>query len=87
MANHKSAIKRHKQSEQRRQRNASAKSTLRSAIKKVTEAAGAGKTEEAQSTLKAAIKVITKAASKKVIHKNNAARKVSRLTKLASGAK
>ncbi|MBE7414920.1 MAG: 30S ribosomal protein S20 [Deltaproteobacteria bacterium] len=50
MANHASAIKRHKQSEKRKQRNASVKSSLRTAVKKVKEAVAAGKADEAKAT-------------------------------------
>lgn len=83
MANHKSAIKRHKQSEKRRQRNASTKSNLKTAMKKVAEAAGAGKADEAQAGLKKAISLLDKAVTKKVLHRNNASRKISRLVKAA----
>ncbi|MBI1911808.1 MAG: 30S ribosomal protein S20 [Deltaproteobacteria bacterium] len=86
MANHKSAIKRHKQSEKRRLRNASTKSTLRSAIKKVTEATAAGKADEATATLKEAVTLLDRAVSKGVLHRNNASRKISRLTVKVSAA-
>ena len=46
MANHASAIKRHKQSEKRRERNTSVKSTVRTAVKKVKDAVAAGKADE-----------------------------------------
>ncbi|WKZ31925.1 MAG: 30S ribosomal protein S20 [Thermodesulfobacteriota bacterium] len=84
MANHASAIKRHKQSEKRRQRNASVKSSLRTAVKKVKEAVAAGKADEAKTSLKNAITELDKAASKGVLHKNNASRRVSRLSKLVN---
>lgn len=80
MANHQSAIKRHKQSEQRRLRNASTKSTLRTAVKKVTEAVAAGKASEAAESLKTAVSLLDKAVSKGVLHRNTASRKISRLT-------
>ncbi|MBW7956263.1 MAG: 30S ribosomal protein S20 [Deltaproteobacteria bacterium] len=84
MANHASAIKRHKQSEKRKQRNASVKSSLRTAVKKVKEAVSAGKADEAKANLKSAITELDKAASKGVLHRNNAARRVSRLSKLVN---
>lgn len=84
MANHASAIKRHKQSEKRRQRNASVKSGLRTAVKKVKEAVAAGKADEAKASLKSAVTELDKAASKGVLHRNNAARRVSRLSKLVN---
>ncbi len=81
MANHASAIKRHKQSEKRRLRNATVKSTLKTAVKKVKEAQAAGNADEAKANLKKAVSEIDKAATKGVLHRNNAARKISRLTK------
>lgn len=87
MANHKSALKRHKQSEKRRARNASIKSNLKSAVKKVTEAVGAGDAEATAKNLKAATSLIDGAVTKGVLHRNNASRKVSRLTKAANAAK
>jgi small subunit ribosomal protein S20 len=87
LANHQSAIKRHKQSEQRRLRNASTKSTLRTAVKKVTEAVSAGKAEDTTASLKAAVVLLDKAVSKGVLHRNTASRKISRLTKAASAKK
>lgn len=83
MANHASAIKRHKQSEKRRVRNAATKSALRTAIKKVKEA----KPEETQASLKSAVKMLDKAVSKGVLHRNNASRKISRLTAQANPKK
>ena len=81
MANHASAIKRHKQSEKRRLRNATVKSSLRTAVKKVKEAQTAGKADEAKTNLLQAVSELDKAVSKGVLHRNNAARKISRLTK------
>ncbi|MBF0228101.1 MAG: 30S ribosomal protein S20 [Desulfamplus sp.] len=80
MANHKSAIKRAKQNEVRRLRNRSARSAMRTAIKKVYVA----KEEAAENTteiFKTAQSVIAKAAKKGLLHKNTAARKTSRLAK------
>ncbi|MEK7773110.1 MAG: 30S ribosomal protein S20 [Deltaproteobacteria bacterium] len=83
MANHKSAVKRHRQSENRRQRNASTKSNLKTAIKRAAETAASGKAAEAQAGLKKAISLLDKAVTKKVLHRNNASRKISRLAKAA----
>lgn len=80
MANHKSAIKRHKQTEKRRVRNASVKTTVKSSIKKVREAITNSDAAEAKSSLVTAISRLDGAVSKGVLHKNNASRKVSRLT-------
>jgi len=84
LANHASAIKRHRQSEKRRQRNASVKSSLRTAVKKVKEAVETGKADEAKASLRNAITELDKAASKGVLHRNNAARRVSRLSRLVN---
>lgn len=81
MANHKSAIKRHKQSEIRRQKNASAKSALKTLVKRVKSAVETKSLENAQDALKKAMPAIDKAASKHVIHRNAAARKISRLAR------
>lgn len=79
MANIKSAKKRARQAEARRQHNASRRSMLRSYIKKVVYAIDAGNKAEAQTALERAIPVIDKAANKGIIHKNKAARHKSRL--------
>ncbi|MDH4099685.1 MAG: 30S ribosomal protein S20 [Nitrospirota bacterium] len=80
MANHKSAVKRHAQSLKRRARNKMVKSSLNTYIKKVKTAVVAKDTDAAKTALAEAIPVIDKAAAKGVIHRNNAARKVSRLS-------
>lgn len=84
MANHKSAIKRHKQSEIKRVNNASTKSSLKNLIKKVKSAVETKNAEGAQEALKKVIPAIDKAASKHVIHRNAAARKISRLARQVS---
>ena len=81
MANIKSAKKRILVTETKTARNKSIKSAVKTSIKKVEAAVANKNKEEAQAALTAAISTITKAANKGVYHKNNAARKVSRLTK------
>lgn len=81
MATHKSAIKRAKQSEARRQRNRAVKTKVKRAVKKVRIAVDKKNTEEAQAALAEAIPVIDRAASKKTLHHRTAARKISRLSK------
>jgi len=81
LANHKSALKRHRQSLVRRSRNRAIKSVLKSSIKAVRVAVEQNSPEEAQAALMVAIPTINRAASKGTIHKNNASRKVSRLTR------
>ena len=81
MANIKSAKKRILVSQTRAARNKSIRSAVKTAIKKVEAAVVAKDKEAANAALLAAISTIDKAESKGVYHKNNAARKVSRLTK------
>lgn len=81
MANIKSAKKRILVTEKKAARNKAIRSGVKTSIKKV-EAAVANKDKEAASAaLTAATAEINKAASKGVYHKNNASRKVSRLSK------
>ena len=81
MANHNSAAKRDRQSKIRRLRNRMNKSAMKTAVRQVEEALLAGSEEQARAALKAAVPVIYKTAAKGSIHKKNASRKVSRLTK------
>lgn len=81
MANHKSAIKRDRQSKVRRLRNRMNKSAMKTAVKQVEEALVAGEEAQAKDALIAAIPVIQRTAAKGTIHKKTASRKVSRLTK------
>lgn len=81
MANHKSAVKRHKQSVKRALRNRTIKTKIKNAVKSVRGAIKAANPEEAKSILQAATSTLDKAASKGVIHWKKAARKISRLHK------
>lgn len=81
MANHKSAIKRDRQSKARRLRNRMNKSAMKTAVRRVEEALVAGSEEDARSALANAVPVIQKTAAKGTIHKKTASRKVSRLTR------
>jgi small subunit ribosomal protein S20 len=76
-----SAEKRARQSQERNQRNSMRRSALRTAVKKVVLAVEAGDVTAAQAELPNAIRALGKAHSKGVIHKNHAARKISRLTR------
>lgn len=84
MANIKSAIKRIQVTERQALRNKSIKSAVKTQIKKVITAVENKDAAAAQTELQAAIKKISMAASKGIYHKNTAARKVSRLTKLVN---
>lgn len=81
MANIKSAKKRILVNQTKADRNKSIKSGVKTAMKKVLAAVETGDKNVAAAELAAATKTIEMAASKGVYHKNNAARKVSRLSK------
>ena len=83
MANIKSAQKRIRVAAKRQARNKHVKSTTKTAIKKVVSAVGTG---DANELLVQAIVAIDKAVVKGVYHKNTAARKKSRLTKMVNKA-
>lgn len=86
MANIQSQIKRNKQNEKRRLRNRSANGTARSAVIKARAALEAEAPETKEAVLKA-ISELDKAAGRGVIHKNNAARRKSRLMKQLASLK
>ncbi len=81
MANIKSAKKRILVSETRAARNKAIKSSVKTAIKKVEAAVANNDAEAAKAALIEATSTIDKAQSKGVYHKNNASRKVARLSK------
>ena len=81
LANIKSAKKRVLVNQKKADRNKSIKSAVKTSIKKVEAAVVAKDKEAAVAALANAISTIDKAATKGVYHKNNAARKVSRLSK------
>ena len=84
MANIKSAKKRILVNQTKYERNKAVKSAVKTAIKKVDAAVAAGDKAAAEAALPVAIGEISKAASKGIYHKNNVARKISRLTKLVN---
>ena len=81
MANIKSAKKRVLVNQKKADRNKSIKSAVKTSIKKVEAAVVAKDKEAAVAALANAISTIDKASTKGFYHKNNAARKVSRLSK------
>ncbi|MDI9508679.1 MAG: 30S ribosomal protein S20 [Clostridiales bacterium] len=81
MANIKSAKKRIRVIAKKTERNKAIKSKVKTMIKKVDAAVAAGDKELAKANLKLAISEIDSACTKGVMHKNTAARKVSRITK------
>ena len=84
MANIKSAKKRILVNRTKAARNKSIRSAVKTSIKKVETAVQNNDKVAAQGALTEAISTISKATSKGVYHKNNSARKVSRLTKLVN---
>ena len=82
----KSAVKYMRVTAKNTLRNKVATGVVKSAIKKTREAVATGKIDVAQDELTKAIKAIDKAASKKIIKKNTAARKKSRLNALVKKA-
>ena len=81
MANIKSQIKRNKQNQKRRMRNRVYRGTARTYVRKAEAAIKVGDAQASQEETLKAIKALDKAASKGVIHKNNAARRKSRMVK------
>ena len=84
MANIKSAKKRILVNQTKYERNKSVKSAVKTAVKKVEAAVAAKDKDAAKEALTAATKAIEMAGSKGIYHKNNVARKVSRLNKLVN---
>ena len=84
MAYIKSAKKRILVIETKTLRNKVIKTKIKTLTKKLEAAIAAGDKAQAQERLKLTVSEINKAASKGVFHKNNAARKVARLSKAVS---
>ena len=80
MANTKSAIKRMRQNETRRQRNRTVRTRVRTGLK-TARAAAATPGDEARTAVLQAIRTLDKAVTKGVIHRNTAARKKSVLAR------
>ena len=87
MANIKSQIKRNRTNELARRRNASAKSAMRTAAKKVRLAVEAKDLANAEELLKKAFRLIDKSVSDGVQHKNTAARQKAELSRLVNSIK
>lgn len=79
MANIKSQIKRNRQNTKQRARNRVYRGSARTAVRDARAAIGNGEAEDARVAAMIALKALDKAAAKGVIHKNNAARRKSRL--------
>lgn len=79
MANHPSALKRHRQSLKRQARNKSVKTRIKNVVKAVRQALAEKNAETANAALKLASSVLDRAATKKVIHWKKAGRCIARL--------
>jgi small subunit ribosomal protein S20 len=82
MANIKSQKKRNRQNERRRDRNKAVRTELKTRVKVATSAVET-QADDAEELVQAAQKRLGKAASSGVIHKNQAARRTSRMMKRA----
>ena len=87
MANIKSAIKRNKQNEKRRVRNRVYRGEARTYVARARTAIAGKDADAAKAAALEAISALDKAAQKGVLHKNNAARRKSRLMKLLAAQK
>jgi small subunit ribosomal protein S20 len=85
LANTRSAEKRNRQAVKRRARNVQVRTALKTSVKKAREAVAQGG-EAVKAPVQAAVRVLDRAASKGIIHKNAAARRISRLARAAAQA-
>jgi small subunit ribosomal protein S20 len=85
LANTKSAIKRIRQNAKRRLRNRVFSGRARTFVKKARQAIDSGDVADARQSTLDAVRALDKAAEKGIIHKNNAARRKSRLMKHLAG--
>jgi len=79
LANHKSALKRHRQSLKRRARNRISKTRIKNTVKAVRMAVEEKDVAKALEALKDATSILDRAARKKVIHQRQAQRRIARL--------
>ena len=86
MANHPSALKRHRQNLKIRARNRDQRSTIRSAVKSTLQAIADGNIEAAREGAKLSTRLYDKAAIHGLVHKKNAQRHISRLNKAVNAA-
>lgn len=87
MPNSASANKRLRQNQVRRARNKAISSNLRTQLRKVREAIGAGDAETSATEFRLAAKKLDRAATRNIIHANKAARTKSRLSKAMKAMK
>ena len=80
MATHKSADKRHRQSLKRQARNAALKARLRTLVKKARAALEGSDVGAAETRVAEAARALDKAVSQGTLHRNNASRKIARMS-------
>ncbi len=80
MASHKATLKDIKKNEKRRVRNRQAVSMIRTLAKRVESLVSEGKKAEAVVALGEVVPVIDHAVNRRILHRNSASRKISRLT-------
>ena len=85
MANSAQAKKRARQNDKQRAHNASLRTQLRTAVKKVQKAVAAGDQGAAMTQMQASQSVIDRIADKKIVHKNLASRVKSNLVRAIKG--
>ena len=78
---HASAVKQHRQSLKRHERNRGVVSSVRTHVRKLREAVADKDVTRAQQQLRITIRELSKAATKGVLHRNNASRRIARLSK------
>jgi len=81
VANHPSALKRHRQTQKRTERNKGLRTRVRHIVRALRRAVEQQDASTASETLVVARRELDKAVTKGLLHRNNAARKVSRLTR------
>jgi len=82
---HKSAVKRHRQSVKLAERNRVIRTHVRHSLRTLREAIGNKDTASAQSELRSTIQTLDKAVTQGVLHRNNAARRIARLSRQVAG--
>jgi len=84
---HKSAIKRHRQNVKRQARNQVVRTGVRHAVRQLREVIAKKDTANAETMLRDTMKTLDKAVTKGVLHRNNAARRISRLSQQVAALK
>ena len=84
---HKSAIKRHRQNVKRVARNQMVRTQVRHAVRSLRESIARKEVDTLETQLRAVMKTVNKAVTKGVLHRNNAARRIARLSRQVAASK